>query len=1182
MDYTSLITRNKQYKYSANVCFDLRNASRLSGFIPNETTTEILREYIGDIIKGRTNTHSRILYGSYGTGKSHLLTVIGAILGHINTNGNEFKQFAKMIEKYDSDLASDLRGFAKENQAFLVVPIYTDYPDFSNCIAYSLKKELEAKNIEVAFSGFFDEALILLKKWLKGTESKKRVEEECKRLSLSVTELKRGLEAYDSKYESIFRKIYEAISYGADFNTTAGSLIGNLDKANAAIAGKYKGIVFIFDEFGRYIEDNGDDIRVKDIQDMAEYCDHSEYDNHLILVSHKQLSMYTDDMKKTVSDEWKKVEGRFKATSINIKYDQCLSLIGNIIPKTANWDSFKKRFVDRLNELYNQAWDFKGFLIPAGSAEEKEGYFEDGYPLHPITLYALDRLSKKVAQNERTYFTYLAGDEDYSMSYQLQQYDVKDFHFIGLDAIYDYFEFNIRAYKTDESYEIYKKLQYAMSKLGLDHKGLPARILKAMAVIFIIGDSSVLISDRETLMHVVDSPMQDISSAIDMLEQKKIIKYMRQYGYYDYFDSSIFDLDTMIEEKLSGVSEEMIITVLNDDFSDFAVYPHAYNERFHMNRVLLPVFARKEDLNRRAPFTSIPKYYDGVVIFVLDNNAQQEEYKGLRIAPDRAILHVNGKSRILEQEVRRYLAIQYYYSKRNELAKDDPTVVKELELYLNEQRAIIAEIIRNWRNYKTKGIFTVLNGEVREITTEWELSKLASELMFNTFPQTIIVNNDIVNKNNVSGAIKQARKKALESIMSEKDMYSDCAPLSPECNIIRSVLSMNGIGDAVGIPQEKMNRLEDGTVSGEYVMRDIRRFLCKAEQGQYELSKIYEKLKQEPYGLRDGYIPVLLSFAMREYQNVSIYFHGTEHDYTAEELVKALEESENYSLYICNWNSEQQMYIERLESLFEIHLAGAKGTNRLKRLYTAMNSHYASISKSARTTEKYVSGKAMKYRDILNVTHTDYNKFFFETLTEIDYDIQSLSIRIKNIKEELESVPGKLIKKAEKAIRDTFNLDEKTSIAQGLTYFYKRDWEEKSSKAFDYSTNSFLEYLSSLGQLSDAELVESLSKILTGFEIEFWSDNKIEDFSEILRNIKVKLDEYVPTDELGDGDVKMTLEYGNQAPVITRFSDEELSINGQMMLNKMKTTINNFGESLSYEEKLNVMSLIFKEIINRE
>ena len=79
MNYTNLISRNKQYKYSSNVCFDLRNVSKLSDFIPNQTTTEILREYLGEIIKGTTKIHSRILYGSYGTGKSHLLTVLGAV-----------------------------------------------------------------------------------------------------------------------------------------------------------------------------------------------------------------------------------------------------------------------------------------------------------------------------------------------------------------------------------------------------------------------------------------------------------------------------------------------------------------------------------------------------------------------------------------------------------------------------------------------------------------------------------------------------------------------------------------------------------------------------------------------------------------------------------------------------------------------------------------------------------------------------------------------------------------------------------------------------------------------------------------------------------------------------------------------------------------------------------------------
>ena len=41
------------------------------------------------------------------------------------------------------------------------------------------------------------------------------------------------------------------------------------------------------------------------------------------------------------------------------------------------------------------------------------------------------------------------------------------------------------------------------------------------------------------------------------MEKNKIIKFMRQYGYYDFLDSSIYDFDTMIEERLSTVTDEM-------------------------------------------------------------------------------------------------------------------------------------------------------------------------------------------------------------------------------------------------------------------------------------------------------------------------------------------------------------------------------------------------------------------------------------------------------------------------------------------------------------------------------------------------------------------------------------------------------------------------------------------------
>ena len=154
MNYTKLISKKKQYKYSVNICLDLRTEERLSDFIPNLTTTEIIREYLGGIIRGNSDIHSRILYGSYGTGKSHLLTVMSSVLGHINTTGRGFKSFTKLIEKYDKELASDISGFVQERKPYMIIPVYADYDDFGKCITFSVKKELERNGIKACFKGF--------------------------------------------------------------------------------------------------------------------------------------------------------------------------------------------------------------------------------------------------------------------------------------------------------------------------------------------------------------------------------------------------------------------------------------------------------------------------------------------------------------------------------------------------------------------------------------------------------------------------------------------------------------------------------------------------------------------------------------------------------------------------------------------------------------------------------------------------------------------------------------------------------------------------------------------------------------------------------------------------------------------------------------------------------------------
>lgn len=460
------------------------------------------------------------------------------------------------------------------------------------------------------------------------------------------------------------------------------------------------------------------------------------------------------------------------------------------------------------------------------------------------------------------------------------------------------------------------------------------------------------------MISVIDGNPAQVSVAVDMLEKKKIIKFMRQYGYYDFFDSSIFDLEAMIGDKITGISDDMVVSILNEKFADFAVYPYGYNEKYFINRVFLPVFAKKVDLTKKSFYNTLPKYYDGVVIFVLDDQADEKEYQQITGLPQRTLLLVNGKSRSVEAEVKRYIAVQYYYSKKDELAQEDPTVVNELKLYLSEQEAIVTELIRKWRSLNDPGTFVMLNGNVLDVHTETELSNVLSKIMDDTFYRTLMVNNDLLNKNTLTGAIKQARKKALEGIMEKEDIYEECGFLSPEFNILRSALSKNGIVDQEQVSVDNrvqlqdMNHFDDGIVAGEPVMGAIMRMLEGAESERLPLQELYVMLKSEPFGLRDGYIPVLLAYALRNYQNVSLYFHGNEHSYTADELVKALSEPENYTLFICNWNDEQIAYIEALEKLFGAYLPEGDSLNRLEDLFRAINTHYASISKSARTTER--------------------------------------------------------------------------------------------------------------------------------------------------------------------------------------------------------------------------------------
>ncbi len=522
MPYSDLIRQEGEYNYSANIQFDVENDRKLLRFIPNETTVELLREYFVDITSNNPVHNSRILYGSYGTGKSHFLTVLSILLSKMYSKGLAYNSFIKRVTEFDPNLSSDINAFMQDEnrKPYLVVPIVFDFDDFDRCIYFSLKKKLESVGVKIIFKTFFDQAAALIIKWKASPESAARLEDACKKAKVTLADLEKHITTFDKKSENEFQRVFSEMTFGVKYIYEVSNLAETLNQTNTEISSEYSGIVFIFDEFGRYIEDNIKQIKVKAVQDLAEYCDHCEGNNHIILVSHKEISQYTQKFGKSIANEWKKVEGRYKATPINDKQDQCLSLIRNVLVKEPDvWREFCQQHQHELNNMYSEGADFKGFLVDA----LHDNPFEGGFPLHPIALYALDKLSKKVAQNERTFFTYLASKDDNSLYRFLISHELDEFHFVGLDQIYDYFEPSIKAVQSNSSYEWYKNLQTALAKnhSTSDDDTPEVKILKTITTIGIINDTGALAANKMSLLNVVDCPKEILSN----LQMFQVLQY---------------------------------------------------------------------------------------------------------------------------------------------------------------------------------------------------------------------------------------------------------------------------------------------------------------------------------------------------------------------------------------------------------------------------------------------------------------------------------------------------------------------------------------------------------------------------------------------------------------------------------------------------------------------------------
>lgn len=1185
MSYCDLIKQESEFTYSANIQFDIENDSKLLRFIPNKTTIKLLKTYFTDIIRYCPNNHARILYGSYGTGKSHLLTVVCQLLSKAYTDGVAFETFLARIREYDEALANDILSYVRDTKSkpMLIVPIVFDFSDFNRCIYFSLKKKLEQLGYEIHLKSFFEQAAKLLSQWESNKESLERLERICKKHYVDRNELKRGLGLYDHRFNSIFSSIFYDMTYGVEYVYEVSSLIDVLDQTFSAISDSFRGILFVFDEFGRYLEDNIKSIHVKDVQNLAEYADHSDNNCHIILVSHKEIGQYTYQYGKALANEWKKVEGRYRADSMNSKQDQSLSLIKSVLIKnTPVWNNFKVRFNGELSAIYADAIDFKGFLI---DADNESNPFDDGFPLHPISLFALDRLSKKVAQNDRTFFTYLASKEENSLYSFLRNHELNEFHFVGIDCLFDYFEPSIRAVQSDESYQWYKNLLSALAKnrSDLSNDTPEVKVLKVIATIGVVNDPSTLYANRRTLVASIDCADNIINKAIDSLCEKRIIKYSGIYDRFEFFDSSIFDIEKMISEAKASVSYEAVINTLNEKFVNFVLYPYSYNREYKISRILIPLFSGTDGLLKKSLTARLGPYYDGVLIMLLcDNETDDDILRKASREVERSIIIVNRNSTSLVELVKRFIAAKYLFSKKAQYVNKDPAFEGELQYHIQEITAETELEIKNWLEFTSDDISVFFNGRVcPEIFSLSHLSDLASRSMRMAYPKTLLVNNELLNKNNVSGSMSSTKKNVIRAMIAGEpaEEYFRFTLLSPEYISVRSVLVKNGFIKMEGVEQ---NSLLGGNQPQDYLLDYFASVIQQAKSDYVDFSSIYLTLKQSPYGLRDGYLSLIIAWLLIPHRkSLIISSHGVEQELSAELFEEIVKRPDDFTFTVSEWDLEQTRYIDELEQLFRSFIdSSTLSKNRLKAIYDAMMSHYKTVPKFARTTEAFLSQSTKNYRAFLEKSYSSYTDFFFNSSKRLAGNYPGSFSVISRSRKELDEVVDRVCDNLTRFLHSLIYWINGDSLAETLARIYNETWSENKNRAFDYYTNFFLDYVSRLpADTSDRDVILDLAKSFTGIEIAYWSDGHVDEFMSRTKEVLDKLDHQSDLGKISDSDIKLTLTSASGENKTAVFSRKELSGLGQTAKRKINATFSNFGLSITFDDKVQILLSLLDDLL---
>lgn len=1193
---SEIIKLNRNFQNSINIQLDLNRHDKILNYIPTKSSLSILNRYI-DNFYNNTKEKSTLLIGPYGKGKSHLLLVLLGILSlpYEKKSNDILRQLIKNISEIDNELADKINSLREQKSRYLPVIISNSYVDLNQSFLIALINSLKSNGLsQLIPDTFYGEAIKTINRWKEEyPDTYKKLTECLEEKHVTCDQLIFNLKNFDKKSYEKFTEIYPQLTSGSIFNPLLNMDIISVYKTVSETLKRdsgYDGIIIIFDEFSKFIEGHQAETisyDMKIVQDMCELANSSTKEPiHIVFVAHKSIKEYGAALSHEIINSFMGVKGRLTEILFISSVRNTYELIRYAIQK----DEQKVNDLIESNNLYRESadkiYEFLNFKSLFTKVDYDNIVVRGCFPLSPLSSYMLLNISEKVAQNERTLFTFISKNEPNSLARFINNNQDPDKCIMSADWIYDYFKMLFKEELTNPLiHNEWLKAEYAISQVKSDNE---IKLIKILALINILNRPNECMANDSTLGYASTLTLGQYTEAKEKLIEKNLIAYRKRNNSYVFKNNVGVDIEKEIRrvqlERKDSISRcDILLDIAENKYT----YPKVYNQTYKITRYYRFLFMECDVFLKlpKVEYLFEEKFSDGKIIKVFCNTEEdfvciKEKYLNLR--DNRIIIMAAKAPKHLDEKIGRLLAVRSLKGDEDFLS-NNKVLAEELEIYDED---ICYEI-----NSKIDSVFNCNNNscqilcleKVYEKLTEIDYNRLLGTVFENYYRSAPVINNEMINRRLLSNTTKRARRIIIENLLSGVAM--DYSGTSQEATIFRSVFLHTGIWE-----NKAINGL---SLEWKGVFEEIDTYIDLCGGSRQPFSIIYEKLQGKRYGMRLGVIAFYLVYKIKQMQDSPIiYFKNQEVELNADLFDNIDAEPQEYSLFIEEASIQKEHYLNEIEKIFFDYQIFSNGNDsRLYKIVKSIERWYRSLPQFAMVFKTDI---AMKYDKKIVQQINQFRKLFqqrdmnphetlFEKIPKIfecGEDYSQCLYEIKNIKGILDGYIKRAKECAITVAKIKFGINTDTDLRQGLY-----EWRLKQSKIADtylYSNkvSSFMNYLNSLNTYDELDIVNRLSQIVLDIYIEDWNDESLEKFSNSIKTLKEEIERLSceSIDETGQKTISFVTSNGNT--ITRRYDNANLEDSDcYYFKNDLIGILEEYNTSLEIGQKVSVIVEVLEKLL---